>query len=292
MTSTAAAASLKTRTAIFGAYCAVVALVSWRVFRELFDLSRSDPSASHVLLIPLVTIALFARDRSMLSAARFAPGAGAIAIVAGLLLAWGFQTVPSGPTGGLTLRAAAVVILWLGGFLLFYGPRALRAGLFPLLFLGFMIPIPHVILDGVTEFLKVGTTETISRLFSLVGTPYHREAFVFHLPKVTIEVADECSGIRSTLALVMTALLVGYFCLRSPWKRALLVLAIVPVTILKNAIRIVTLSLLSIHVDRSFLDGRLHHDGGIVFFLLSLAVLHPLFLLLRNSEARLETQRP
>jgi exosortase/archaeosortase family protein len=89
----------------------------------------------------------------------------------------------------------------------------------------------------------------------------------------------------------MTALLVGYFCLRSPWKRALLVLAIVPVTILKNGIRIVTLSLLSIHVDRSFLDGRLHHDGGIVFFLLSLAVLHPLFLLLRNSEARLETQR-
>jgi exosortase len=154
-----------------------------------------------------------------------------------------------------------------------------------------MIPIPHVILDTVTEFLKVGTAETIARLFSLVGTPYHREGFVFHLPKVTIEVADECSGIRSTLALAMTALLVGYFCLRSPWKRALLVLAIVPVTILKNGIRIVTLSLLSIHVDRSFLDGRLHHDGGIVFFLLSLAVLHPLFLLLRNSEARLETQR-
>ena len=285
------ARDLTRRTGIFGAYAAVVVLVSAQTIRGLFDLSRSDPSASHLLLIPLVSIALIARNRSVFSVVSYAPVAGAGVILAGLLLAWGSDAVPSGPEGGLTLRAAAVVIMWLGGFLLFYGRDAFRAGLFPLLFLGFMIPIPHVILDGVTEFLKVGTAETIAKLFSLVGTPYHREGFVFHLPKVTIEVADECSGIRSTLALSLTALLVGYFSLRSPWKWALLVLAIIPVTIFKNGIRIVTLSLLSIHVDRGFLDGRLHHDGGIVFFLLSLTILYPLFLFLRNSETRLEAQR-
>jgi exosortase/archaeosortase family protein len=60
---------------------------------------------------------------------------------------------------------------------------------------------------------------------------------------------------------------------------------------LKNAIRIVTLSLLTIHADRGFLDGSLHHDGGVVFFLLSLVILLPLLVWLRHSEAGLQTQR-
>jgi exosortase/archaeosortase family protein len=64
------------------------------------------------------------------------------------------------------------------------------------------------------------------------------------------------------------------------------VLAIFPVSILKNAIRIACLSLLAIHVDRGFLEGRLHHEGGIVFFLMALVVLGPLLSLLRNSEER------
>jgi hypothetical protein len=54
--------------------------------------------------------------------------------------------------------------------------------------------------------------------------------------------------------------------------------------ILKNAIRIVALTLLSIHVDPGFLTGQLHHEGGIVFFLLALALMTPILLLLRGFE--------
>jgi hypothetical protein len=55
----------------------------------------------------------------------------------------------------------------------------------------------------------------------------------------------------------------------------------------------VTLSLLSIHVDRSYLSGQLHHEGGIVFFLLSLGLMAPvLFLLVRSERHRTDVPAP
>jgi exosortase/archaeosortase family protein len=109
---------------------------------------------------------------------------------------------------------------------------------------------------------------------------------VFQLPFIAIEVADACSGIRSSIGLLITSLLAGYMFLAKVHNRLLLLLAIVPITIFKNGVRIVTLSLLSIHVDPSYLSGQLHHEGGIVFFMISLALLTPILLLLMRSERR------
>ena len=177
-------------------------------------------------------------------------------------------------------------MLWLGGFLLFYGRRAFRAALFPLLFLMFTVPIPTVLLDGAIRMLTVGSGWVVATLFTLTGTLYYREGFVFELPNLAIEIAKECSGIRSTIALLLTSLIAGHLYLTSGWSRALLVAAIVPITILKNGIRIVGLALLTLHVDPSYLDGRLHHDGGPVFFVLALMFLTPVLVMLRRSEVR------
>jgi exosortase/archaeosortase family protein len=54
--------------------------------------------------------------------------------------------------------------------------------------------------------------------------------------------------------------------------------------LIKNGVRIATLTILAQYVDRSFLFGRLHHQGGVVFFLLGLALLFPLYSLLRRGE--------
>jgi exosortase len=112
-----------------------------------------------------------------------------------------------------------------------------------------------------------------------------REGFVFHLPRFNIEVAEECSGIRSSMALLILALLVAHFRLRSFWKKALFMACGLFLMILKNGIRIVSLTVLAMHVDPSFLYGKLHHQGGVVFFLLSLLLLAPLLWLLQRGES-------
>jgi exosortase/archaeosortase family protein len=80
------------------------------------------------------------------------------------------------------------------------------------------------------------------------------------------------------------SLLIGHVVLGSAWKQAVLTLATLPLVIVKNGIRIVTLSLLSIYVDPSFLTGSLHRQGGIVFFLIALVLLVPILWLLQTSE--------
>jgi exosortase/archaeosortase family protein len=59
---------------------------------------------------------------------------------------------------------------------------------------------------------------------------------------------------------------------------------VIPVTILKNAIRIVSLSLLSIHVDPGFMEGWLHRSGGIVFLVIAMGLLLPVLTLLSHLE--------
>jgi exosortase/archaeosortase family protein len=97
-------------------------------------------------------------------------------------------------------------------------------------------------------------------------------------------VAKECSGIRSTQALLITCLLAGHLFLRANWRRAALLVAAVPVLIIKNGVRIATLTLLAVRVDPSFLTGRLHHQGGFVFFALAMLILLPLLWLLQKTE--------
>jgi exosortase/archaeosortase family protein len=77
--------------------------------------------------------------------------------------------------------------------------------------------------------------------------------------------------------------------LRSPWRRWLVILLAMPLSVAKNAVRMVTLSLLGMHVDPSFLTGRLHDQGGIVFFSLSVIAL---WLLIRALQGRAVGQRP
>ena len=112
------------------------------------------------------------------------------------------------------------------------------------------------------------------------------KVFFLLLPGVTIEVAKECSGIRSSMALFITCVFAAHLFLRTPWKKLILVLLSIPLALLKNGVRIVTLTLLSIYVDPSFLTGRLHKQGGFIFFLLALAMLAPVLKLLEKSEHR------
>jgi len=122
--------------------------------------------------------------------------------------------------------------------------------------------------------------------------PVFRSGFTFSLPGFTIEIAEECSGIRSSLALLITSLLAAHLCLRSVWAKTVLILATLPLLIVKNGIRIVTLSLLSMYVDPGFLTGRLHHQGGVVFFLLALVLLASLLWLLQKPEGHTRMSRP
>jgi len=183
------------------------------------------------------------------------------------------------------LTASSLVVLW-GAFIFAYGTKAFSSALFPMLFLVFMIPVPSVVMEGIITFLQKGSTEFANFLLWVSQVPYYREGFVFHTIGIDVEVAPECSGIRSGLALLITALLAGYLFLNSWWRRVILALCVIPITMLKNGIRITTLTLLSTYVDPRILQSPLHREGGIPFFILALLLMAPILYFLRKREEK------
>ncbi|MGH9352753.1 MAG: exosortase/archaeosortase family protein [Terriglobia bacterium] len=255
--------------------------------RALLKLSYDNDSYSHVVLIPLISgLLIYFERRSIFARVEYGLGTGTIAIIAGIggFYAGREHLFSLGKTNHLTLMALSLVFVWIGGFVCCYGMRALKAAAFPALFLFLMIPLPDFLLNKIIFALQKGSTEATYAIFRLVGVPVLKQGFVFSLPGVNIQVARECSGIRSSLALLITGLLAAHYFLRSGWRKLALILMVIPIAVIKNAIRIATISLLSVYVDRGFLTGNLHHHGGILFAMIAIAMLVPALWWLQKSE--------
>jgi exosortase/archaeosortase family protein len=90
--------------------------------------------------------------------------------------------------------------------------------------------------------------------------------------------------------LLVTTMVLTHLLLRSAWGKGLVILAAIPLSVAKNGFRIFTLSMLAVYVDPGFLHGWLHHQGGIVFFLVFLAGLFFLLPLVGWAERRMMAQ--
>jgi exosortase len=272
----------------FVASTAMCAAAFWVPLRSLMQLALGSDTYSHILVIPFVSIVLLWMDRERvfqtLGQSRLS---AAILFSAGILLGvlgWKNQSHFAGDDWVGLAVMGFLCLIW-AAFLFFYGAQAFKRGLFAMLFLLLMVPPPGFLLDRFIAWLQLGSADVAEWAFHWSGTPVLRQGLFFILPQVTIEVAKECSGIRSTVALLITCLVAGHLFLRSNWRRVILLVAALPVLVIKNGVRIATLTLLAVHVDPSFLTGRLHHDGGFVFFGLGMLILLPLFWWLQKGEA-------
>jgi exosortase len=258
--------------------------IFWKAVSLLLGYSLNNDDASHILLIPLLTTWLVFIDRERIFRS---PGYDfAVSIPLSILgivfITWGSPARLASPSA----CALGLVLLFIAGFALAFGREAVKNARFPLLFTFLFVPLPQPVLARVVYLLQKGSAEITALLFSLTPLPVLREGFVFHLPRFSIAIASECSGIRSSIALLVLAILTGHFFLKSFWKQAVFILAGMLVMIVKNGIRIVALTLLANYVDPGFLHGNLHRDGGFVFFAIGLLLLVPMLWLLQRGEAQ------
>jgi exosortase len=271
----------------FGLFTVATGIVFWKTLAALTAYSVHNESGSHIILMPVVIVYFVFKERQRIfSSIRPSVMVGVCIILTGGALYWAAIQLGWFWSGNESLSAAtlAFTLVLAGGFVCCYGLAAARAAAFPLFLLAFMVPVPDGALAWIIHVLQQGSTEVAYLLFRAADVPVLRQGFVLSVPGVSIEVASECSGIRSSIALLITCLLAAHLYLRTPWKIALFVLLVLPVSVIKNGIRIATLTLLSIYVDPGFLQGNLHREGGVVFFLLALLILYPALVVLEKSE--------
>ena len=198
------------RNGLFALACIVTMAIVYEPMRYLLFSSSHGEYYSHIIMIPFVSAFLIYLSRKEIFKDRiYSVKQGIPVILMGVIvyLLGRYFKVQLVDNDYVSTIALSAVIFINGAFILFYGVRTFKAALFPLLFLFFVIPIPSLLMDRIIYSLQVGSTEFVNILLMATGVPFLREGFAFHLPSMSVEVAKQCSGIRSCLALFITALL-------------------------------------------------------------------------------------
>jgi exosortase len=272
---------------VFTVWALACCLAFWKPLFALAQYALNNDNASHILLIPCIVAWLIYLDHHKVAHTSFdLTGASFFAVTAAFLAA----ILVFSPLNDTSLVLAGLILAFLllliSGFIAIFGRQSSKSVWFALAFLGFAIPFPEALLNRIIYYLQAGSAAVAELIFDWSGVPVLRDGFFFRLPRLSIEVAKECSGIRSSIALVILALLVAHFSFSKLWKKALFVIAGLLMMVVKNGVRIATLTILANYVNPGFLYGRLHKEGGVVFFLIGLALLLPVYWFLRRGESQ------
>lgn len=235
---------------------------------------------------PLLAILSFALIWYRGRAIHLAPEPGFPALGAALL-AVGIIGYAVGRSQKIELiELAAGIPLLAGTLTILAGREALKRMRFPLFFLVFSLPYPAWVVDSLTNPLKVWISQTAEWVLYAAGYPIARIGVVLALGPYRLLVEDACSGLHSLIFLSALGLL--YIHLtgpRAPWHRLLLIVALLPIAVLANFIRVLALLLITYHFGDAVGQGYWHDLAGVLLFVTAFAALFGLDSLLSLFEA-------
>ena len=258
---------------------------------SILRLALQNDLRSYIPLVPVISgYLLYIRPRKDIvyrSSVGAAIRVSAIGIAA-LGAAIGFGGLSA--NDNLSLMTLAYVSFIVATGFVFFGSEWMRAAAFPVAFLVFMVPLPDAAVNWLELALVAASADAAAWMFRVTGTPMFREGTILTLPGIVLEVARECSGIRSTVVLFITSVLASNLFLQSTSRRIALVALVIPLAIARNGFRILVIGLLCVHIGPHMSDSFIHRRGGPIFFALSLIPLSLVLFWLRRHDKRVDAR--
>jgi exosortase len=286
-TSESPAHTHRTNYRTFSALITVSVGLWWGSLAATLGLALGSDAYTYILLVmPLAAALVYFEQHKGPASPTSRKWAGWVLLTLGLLarLTTLLKIIHLSAGNTLCLNMLAVWISWIGSVVLCFGMYTCRRQLFALCFLVLIVPLPDSAINWITETLQYQSAVTATQLFHAARVPATREGVIVSIPGLDLEVARECSSIRSSTLLVIVTLVFAHLFLHCWWTKAILCLAAMPLAIFKNAVRIFTIAELGTRVDPAYLNGHLHHDGGVIFFGLALVITLVLAMALRKAE--------
>ena len=165
------------------------------------------------------------------------------------------------------------------------GNRFLKELGFPIFYLALMIPVPYVLVNKIVNFLMFFDAKHAATILQLFGIPVYLESNFLHLPNITLEVADVCSGISSLFALFVLGVFYSSLLPLPTGLKALVTASTVPLAVIANLIRIIVTVGLIYYIGPVVLQSVIHKLHGTFNFLLSFVFLIVLAEFLRKKSA-------
>ncbi|MCS6950872.1 MAG: exosortase/archaeosortase family protein [bacterium] len=225
---------------------------------------------SHGFLVPLVSLFLLWRKREALRQTPLQVCWWGLPVLGlGLLM-----QVASDWASVSFLKALAVPVA-LGGLAWYLvGTRMMRVALFPYLFLYFAVPWPDFAIEVLSVPLQHFSAAASTMLLGLLGVPIERDGVHMWTPRFDVEVAVPCSGIRSMVAILGIAALVGYLTQGKLWGKGVVFLAGIPITMFANVLRIAAIVMMGHYINKEFAMTFFHdYSSPFLFFISALSLL-------------------
>jgi len=250
-----------------GVVAAIIPFV--HVLGGLYNIWNLKPEYSHGFIIPIVSAFLIWRQREEIRRMPFTGswlGLPLIAAGLGLRLVGELTTMQ-------TLEHYAFLLVIYGLVLSLTGPAVFRRLWVPLLMLVFALPLPSLFDNALSLRLQLLSSQLGVWVIRAAGVSVLLEGNIIDLGSYQLEVAQACSGLRYLFPLMTLALILAYLFRGAMWKRLLIFLSSIPITVLMNGLRI---GFIGITVDRwgqSMAEGALHDFEGWLVFMFSSGLL-------------------
>lgn len=174
----------------------------------------------------------------------------------------------------LIFEVGSIVVVISSMLLLLSGTAALKMAWFPLFFMAFMVPLPGLFVDALTQPMKTAVSYVVEFILYHLGYPISRSGVILQIGQYQLLVADACAGLHTLFTLEALGLLyLNLVRYQSALRNIFLACFIVPISFSANVIRVMVLTLITYHFGDDAGQGFLHGFAGMVLFLAALALI-------------------
>lgn len=245
------------------------ALAEGRTLQTLWHVWETNDNYGHGPLVPVAALALAWRRRAALAALPVRPsGWGVVCVALGCVL-----QILGQRADVFAFEGWSLVVIVAGLVLAFFGPAITRALAFPILFLVFMLPFPPFVVNQLSFWLKEITVQLSTGWAEALGATLQRSGMTLHLASGELRMENPCSGLRSLVSLLATGALFAHLQPGGRWRRAIVLLAAVPIAMIGNAVRTTILILIAHYRGVEAVEGFFHDVSGVLVYAVALAAL-------------------
>lgn len=171
----------------------------------------------------------------------------------------------------ISIEIAAFLGLLVVTAYLYLGFAVLRRFWFPILYLGFVVPLPGWVIDSITSPLKEYITFSATALLDALGYPIASQGVTLVVAQYQLLVEDACAGLNSIVSLTAISLFYIYILHNASWRYSMLLFVwIIPAAMFANLVRVILLVLITYHFGNAAAQGFLHSTAGMIMFVVAL----------------------
>ena len=157
----------------------------------------------------------------------------------------------------------------------FFGWRTAKLCVFPAIYLLFTVPLA-TFLDAVTIHLRLlasGTAFAVLKGFGVEVVQHGTAIIAQGAHSFNIDVAEPCSGLRSLFALMALTAAYSWYTQPTGMRRIALFACALPLAVLGNVVRILTICMCAAWGSADFAMGFYHDYSGYVIFIVAISLM-------------------